>query len=358
MQVVEKARLRPGMVLGQDIYNFGHQIVIKKGTVLSDHQIQQLRNFSILRVQIEDELIETTASKKYSRTAYSKNVQKSPEFQRFQKEYDQEIRSFEKYLNSAVRKNINLDTDYLYRQVVHLLRDIGDGFTAFDMVQNMRHYDDSTFAHSINVGLLCYIFAGWLNFPEEDKQTLTVAGILHDIGKTEIPISIIQKPGKLNDEEFRIVKRHPDLGYKILADNCLNYHIRNVALMHHERCDGSGYPKGLKDREIDYFAKLVSIVDVYDAMTSPRVYRGAMCPFDVIKTFEDEGLQKYDSEGIMIFLKRIADSYLGEMVRLSDERTGKIIYINIHDLSRPTIQLQDGILDLHKEKELFIKDML
>lgn len=358
MQMVEKGRLQPGMVLGQDIYNFGHQIVIKKGTVLNDHIINKLQQFSILRVMIEDELISSYQSKKYYRSSYSGRVQNSPEFKAFQRNYDREVIEFQKVLNNVIEKNDGIDVEALYSQIIDLLKDTKNSFNAFDMVQNLRRYDDSTYTHSMNVGLLCNVFAGWLEFSEEDKKIVTLGGVLHDIGKTRMPLHIIQKPGKLSNEEYRIIKKHTEMGYKILEENRLNYHIRNVALMHHERCDGSGYPNGLKEREIDYFAKVVAIVDVYDAMTSPRVYRGPMCPFDVIDIFVKEGLQKYDSKFIMVFLKRIAESYINERVRLSDGREGKIIYIDGQALARPTIFVNEEVIDLRKEKSLYIEEIL
>jgi putative nucleotidyltransferase with HDIG domain len=358
VHIVEKERLRPGMVLGQDIYNFGHQIVIKNGTILSDSLIKKLAQFSVLRVMVEDERVMSETTVRFRRTVSSKKIQKSKEFIRFQREYEVEVQELRKTINDVVERNVKLDTDGLYYDVVRLLKNVSNSFNAFDMVQNLRHYDDSTYTHSMNVGLLSNVFGRWLGFPEEDEKTLTLAGILHDIGKTRMPLNIIQKPAKLNNEEFRIIKMHPQLGYEILEKNNLNYHVRNVALQHHERCDGSGYPKGVRAREIDYFAKVISIVDVYDAMTSPRVYRGPVCPFDVIEVFEREGLQKYDSECILIFLKKIAESYMNEEVRLSNGETGKIIFLDPMSLSRPTIMTEKGPVDLRQEPALHITEIL
>jgi HD-GYP domain-containing protein (c-di-GMP phosphodiesterase class II) len=173
-----------------------------------------------------------------------------------------------------------------------------------------------------------------------------------------MPLAIIQKPGKLSDEEYKIVKKHTELGFHILTENKMNYHVRCAALQHHERCDGTGYPQGLTARHIDQYAKIVSIVDVYDAMTSPRVYRGPMCPFDVIDVFLQEGLQKYESEYILTFLRRIAESYINEKVRISDGREGRIVYISNFALSRPTVLVDGEPIDLYKEKSLRIQEIL
>lgn len=358
MQMMDKARLCPGMILGQDVYNFANQIVVKKGTVLDERTITKLHRFEIPQFMIKEEVLSVQEANTYHKSSYSERIQNSPEFKRFQENYDIEVLQFQNMLTCVIEKNQEIDCEALYHQVVLLLKDTGNTINAFDMVQNLRHYDDSTYAHSMNVGLLCNVFADWLGFDEEDKKKLTVAGILHDIGKTRIPLDIIQKPSSLSEEEYQIIKKHTEYGFAILTENKLDYHIRYTALQHHERNDGSGYPLGLVDDHIDEFAKIVSIVDVYDAMTSPRVYRGPMCPFDVIQLFEEEGFRKYDSAYILTFLKRIAESYLNEQVRLSDGRIGKLVFINVHALSRPVVMIGDQVVDLQKEKHLHIREIL
>ena len=358
MQMMDKARLCPGMILGQDVYNFANQIVVKKGTVLDERTITKLHRFEIPQFMIEEEVLSIQEANSYHRSSYSERIQNNPAFRRFQANYDTEIISFQNMISCVIEKNQKIDCEALYRQVVMLLKDTGNSINAFDMVQNLRHYDDSTYAHSMNVGLLCNVFADWLELGEEEKKTLTVAGILHDIGKTRVPLEIIQKPARLSEEEYQIIKKHTEYGFAILTENKLDYHIRYTALQHHERMDGSGYPLGLVGDHIDEYARIVSIIDVYDAMTSPRVYRGPTCPFDVIQIFEEEGFQKYDSRYILTFLRRIAESYLNERIKLSDGRTGKLIYINVHALSRPVVMVDGNAIDLRKEKDLKIMEIM
>ena len=358
MQMMDKARLCPGMILGQDVYNFANQIVVKKGTVLDERTITKLHRFEIPQFMIEEEVLSIQEANSYHRSSYSERIQNNPAFRRFQANYDTEIISFQNMISCVIEKNQKIDCEALYRQVVMLLKDTGNSINAFDMVQNLRHYDDSTYAHSMNVGLLCNVFADWLELGEEEKKTLTVAGILHDIGKTRVPVEIIQKPARLSEEEYQIIKKHTEYGFAILTENKLDYHIRYTALQHHERMDGSGYPLGLAGDHIDEYARIVSIIDVYDAMTSPRVYRGPTCPFDVIQIFEEEGFQKYDSRYILTFLRRIAESYLNERIKLSDGRAGKLIYINVHALSRPVVMVDGEAIDLRKEKDLKIIEIM
>ena len=128
--------------------------------------------------------------------------------------------------------------------------------------------------------------------------------------------------------------------------------------MHHERCDGTGYPFGISYEKIDPIARLVSIADVYDAMTSNRVYRDSLSPFTVVDIFQKEGLQKYDPEYILMFLEHIVNTYVNNQVLLSDGRTGEVVLINHHALSRPLLRLDDGFLDLTLEKDITIVKVL
>jgi len=139
----------------------------------------------------------------------------------------------------------------------------------------------------------------------------------------------------------------------------MNPRIVNSAMMHHERCDGTGYPFGLTSERIDDFAKIISIADVYDAMTSARVYRGAMCPFKVIEIFENEGLQKYDTKYILTFIQNVLNTYIQSRVRLSDGRTGEVIMINKQFLSRPLIRSGSSYIDLSKEPDaVYIEEII
>jgi putative nucleotidyltransferase with HDIG domain len=194
---------------------------------------------------------------------------------------------------------------------------------------------------------------------QDERVLATTCGLFHDIGKLTIPDSITKKPDKLTDEEYKIMKNHTVAGFQLLQKQDVDDHIKNAALMHHEKCDGSGYPLGLKGDKIDPYAKLVAIADVYDAMTSARVYRGALCPFTVIEVFEDEGLSKYDVVYIMTFLENVINTYIDNMVQLSDGRKGIIKWIDKQNLSKPMVQLLDGtFLELAKHKDLKIVKIL
>lgn len=154
------------------------------------------------------------------------------------------------------------------------------------------------------------------------------------------------------------MRDHVKRGYQLLKDQPIDIRIKEVCLLHHERCDGSGYPFHAEASRITPFAKIVAIADVYDAMTARRSYRGALCPFDVIQMFDEEGLNKYDPHYIMTFLNRITSSYLHNNVRLNDGREGEIVMINPMCLYRPMVRVGSEFIDLLKNPNLKIEAIL
>lgn len=289
---------------------------------------------------------------------YSERLRQTEEFQKFEQDFREATTSFRESMSEIIENVENLDVDELISNTLTLLSDENKFVNVFDMLHSMRQTDDNTYVHCMNVGLMCNILARWMKMSEDDIKTATVCGLLHDIGKLKIPEKILKKPGRLTDWELSVVRTHPREGYNILLSAPVNDHIKNAALMHHERCDGSGYPLKLTSAQIDPFAKIVAIADVYDAMTSSRVYRSPQCPFEAIAAFEKEGLQKYDPAFILTFLKNIVNTYILHRVHLTNGEEGDIVYINPDKLSRPTVRVGNRYVDLSKEAHIHIDALI
>ena len=389
MRRISTEKLKPGMIAGEDVFSLAQQLIIPRGMSLTEKSITRLEFYSIQYIKVKDDpdepfdaplsydeslegpVVELDAATLMGTasaatvgakgeehapiindnvSSFSERIKKSPEFIAYKKEFDETVTEFRKSLNDIVEKNAPIDTDTLLTQATSLIDGRSTNADYFNMLHSMRNYDDLTFAHSMNVALITNILATWLGLSKEEIEIATLSGLLHDIGKLAIPDSIIKKPGKLTDEEYGIIKKHPYEGYKILQNQPINDHIKNAALMHHEKCDGSGYPLGLSGEKIDPYAKLVAIADVYDAMTAARVYRGPLCPFQAIELFEKEGLQKYEAKYIMVFLENVVMTYMNNRVRLSDGREGDIVFINKNIYSRPMLETPGGqFIDLSKE---------
>ncbi len=359
MKRISSLQLVPGMVVAKDVYGPNDKIILEKNTVLTDLLIIKLDLYGILSIYIEEASDKATAFVRPNyKESYNERIRNSEEFKKFRKNYNIQVENLKDTLNNVITRNAPLNVDELLEHSLQIAADVNGHVHLLDMLHNMREYDDSTFSHCLNVGLICYIFANWLKLSQEEVELATACGLLHDIGKLLISIDIIQKPGKLTEEEFHEMQKHPAAGYKLLVSQHVDENIFNAALMHHERCDGSGYPFKLKENQINRYAKIVAIADVYDAMTSARVYRDALCPFKVIEIFEEEGFRKYDVNYILTFLENVVNSYIRNRCLLSDGREGDIIFINKHKLARPIVQCGTEYVDLSATPDLFIECLL
>ena len=289
---------------------------------------------------------------------YSTKVRLSENFQQFTLNSARGVEVLRQQLEGFVHEKRDIDTSKLLEMTMSLIRPGQTVIEYFDMIHNMRSSDDTIYTHSLNVAMIARIIGKWLKWPKEDLDQLVIAGLVHDIGKILIPPEILNKEGKLTDEEFAMIKSHAQKGYDLIKDTALDPRVKKAALMHHERCDGSGYPMRLQEILIEDFAMIIAIADVYDAMTATRKHRSAMCPFQVIAQFESDGLQKYKPEYILTFLHKMAVTYQNNQVVLNDGRSGKIILLNQNCLSKPLIQLTDGsCIDLAKSS-LFIQSIV
>ena len=289
---------------------------------------------------------------------YSQRIRRSPEFQRFKTDYTKKVSFMKENINNFIVNDEDLNVDQLLDETLTLFGENSTTISMFDMLHNMRQIDDSTYAHSVNVALICRLIGKWKNFSEKDMDTLTLCGLLHDIGKSKIPNEIIGKPGKLTDSEYEEIKKHPVIGYNLVKNLNIDQRVKNAVLLHHERFDGKGYPLGLTGSEIDDFTSIVSIADVYDAMTANRCYRDGLCPFEVIAIFEKEGLTQFNPKYILTFLDHIANTYINNEVLLSDGSSGKIVLIN-KKLTRPTIQLDNGnFINLESRLDLYVQAII
>ena len=368
MQKLSIYQLKPNMIAAENVLDFNKRLILEKGTVLNDILIERLLANQIISIYVEDTLytrqtppVASAASHLMSKTplpdltqSYSERVRQSEEFKIFKANYEKSVNHFRGFLNDLVERNTSVDISVVLQDSLDLISSAKGKISILDMLQNMRDYDDDTYAHSLNVGLICNVLAGWLKLNDEEIELATACGLFHDIGKLKVPPEVIRKPSRLSMEEYLQVREHTVEGYKILREQKMNAHMQNAALMHHERMDGTGYPLNLKGNQIDRYASLVAIADVYDAMTSKRVYRAALCPFTVIEIFEQEGFQRYDTEFLLPFLDHVVNTYLQNRCELSDGRIGTIVYINKDQLSRPTVDCDGQYVDLSIHPELKI----
>ena len=360
MKRVRVSDLRPGMKTAEDVFSYNNQMIVPKGSVLDDKMITRLEFYSVLAVRITEEnesgqADSSGAADDGGNESYSKRVKSSKRFKQFEKSFLETTETFKENLRSIAEDGAQIDSRAMIDSITGLVEGDMTGSSVFDMLHNMRQYDDFTYMHSMNVALICNVFGKWLKMSQNDVDILTLGGLLHDIGKLKIPDNIIRKPDKLSPAEYNIIKTHSLQGYNILKDKNIDENVKQCALMHHERSDGSGYPLGVTAEKINNYAKIVAIADVYDAMTAARIYRGPLCPFKVISIFEAEGLHKYDGHYLLTFLEHVVTTYMNNRVRLNNGLEGDVIFMNRNQYSRPMLQCGDRFIDLSKEPDLYIE---
>lgn len=223
----------------------------------------------------------------------------------------------------------------------------------------IKSFDDYTYSHSVNVALYSMLIAKWLKLPESHIIEVIQAGLVHDMGKVLIPNNILNKKGKLTSEEFEVIKKHSKSGYDLIKDNKnVSDNVKSAVLLHHERVNGSGYPFGLYDQSISLFAKIISIADVYDAMTQNRVYKSMISPFDVFEIFLTDWLQMFDSTILNTFLKNLPAYYVGAEVLLTNGQKGQIVYIPPQKITKPVINAGSSYLDLSEHSNLKVVSLV
>lgn len=346
-----------GMVLSKDVISSDGRLIAPHSAVLTLDMISKISDYNVLEIsvyeKVEEEHSDDTSDEE--QMTYYEKVKNSETFKKFSNTFLDGTNELKSNMNHIVLNNAKIDTDSLLENTSSILNECNNTFQAFDMLHCMRDLDDLTYVHSMNVAIIASVIGKWLNYSEADIKALTLCGILHDIGKLLVPNEILSKPDRLTANEYAIMKEHVNLGYQVVKDADIDDRIKSAILLHHEKCDGSGYPFGLKRDEISDFAKIITIADIYDAMTSSRIYRQAICPFSVIKSMESDAFTKFDPVFIIPFLKNVASSYIGSNARLSDGRTGEIIMINEQAIARPVVRCGDSdFVDLSKNPNLQI----
>ncbi|PLR76230.1 hypothetical protein CU633_17000 [Bacillus sp. V3-13] len=335
MRLITLDRCESGIKLGQSIYNQNGQILLAKGTELTDGLIERLRKFNISTVYIEDEASEgieiiesipaelrteavnviteglTTIAGLQQNTANIEGMIKS----------GRAIRSFQK----------------IFKDILSCLT---ENPTALNLLATTKAHDNYVYTHSLNVSIYACQLALENGLPLKNIEELGLGAMLHDVGKMYITPEILNKPGNLTPEEYEHIKTHTELGFDLLRKiHEIPLPVSHCALQHHERNDGSGYPRGLKGDQIHNYAKILSVADVFDAATSHRVYRPAMLPHKGMELLYAGSGTKFESKQVELFKNCIAIYPQGLTVRLNDGRTGIVTKYNFNAVGRPEIRI-------------------
>lgn len=204
----------------------------------------------------------------------------------------------------------------------------------------LKTIDDYTYMHSVAVCAMMVGLAKQLGLDEEQTRLAGMAGLMHDLGKALMPMEVLNKPGKLTDAEFAIIKTHPVEGHRmLLTGKDIDPLVLDVCLHHHEKTDGSGYPKGLKADEISLFAKMGAVCDVYDAITSNRPYKIGWDPAESLRKMAEWANGHFDGKVFQAFVKSLGIYPIGSLVKMTSGRLGVVVSQSGKSLTTPCVKV-------------------
>lgn len=351
MRLVNIDKLTNDMSLAKPIYQAdGEKVLLNTGCCNLMHYKERLASMGIHYIYIEDEL--------------SKGIEITDVIK-------EQTRTQGKKIVADVVQNItnkrSLDIDKVKKGVMDMINDIMNNKSILLNLTDIRTNDSYTFSHSVNVTVIAILIGKAIHYDESKLMKLGMGAILHDIGKAIIPDEILNKPGKLTNEEFKIMQEHSQLGFDLIKGSWeLSPLSKTIILSHHEKWDGTGYPRGLKGDEIHEFARIVSICDVFDALASDRCYRPKWPMYQVIEYLTSYAGSQFDSHLITKFIQHVATFPNGALVTLSDGRMAIVQEQNDGFPTRPIIKIyaeKDGqlskdncVVDLMKELSIVIID--
>lgn len=255
----------------------------------------------------------------------------------------------------TIKLNKAIPLSDIKKRITPLIAQLSLNPDLLSLISLMETKDEYTYKHSFAVAVISTMIGGWMGLDEEALEDLMISAFLHDVGKLQIPETLLNKTVPLTKDEFLELKRHPEYGYEMICRSTgVSERLALAALQHHEREDGSGYPAGLKGSELGIGAKIVAVSDVFHAMISKRSYKEALPLFQVMRELAAGAYELYDPKVIHCFISKLMNALIGSRVLLSSGEEAKVILINIHDLLHPLVKKKQKFIDLSKEKGLEI----
>jgi len=345
-------RIKENDILGKSILSSDGKVLLKKGVILTTTYIRKLKEIGVFYAYVEDERLSDINLEDEKLNELKQLTMKS-------------IATIMRNINKCNSKEFNKSLESVERLVSYVidLKDINKSLC------DIKTYDNYTYMHSLHTCVMS-CFLGLANSVTKDQlKNLCIGAALHDIGKTKVPIKILNKKGKLTEDEFEEIKRHTIYGGQIIKKNkFIHSAVIDIVEQHHEKVNGKGYPYGLGEKDISPYAKIVSICDVYDAVSSDRCYRTKFNPNDAYELILSEAGTSFDKNLVSKFKNTFSIYPLGCCVRLSSGEEGYVIKQSQGFPDRPTIRvLYDSVtkrpitfyeIDLLKNSNITIKSIV
>ncbi|WP_169833023.1 HD-GYP domain-containing protein [Geosporobacter ferrireducens] len=339
--------LTEDMVLATGIVNDNGVLILSAGTLLNKRTIKKLKEMKTAEVWVYCENDEEPEEGQINTEGPEKVKSKENEAVLPKVEiYTQNKKVVENIIADMERGEL-VSVDTMTRALDILMKQFDSNKEILQAIDYFRNADNHLYTHCVNVALLCFLMGKWLDMEKSKIQKLICAGLLHDIGKTRELVGDKKEP---EDE-----KVHPAIGYKIIKKIAkMDEDVLQGVLMHHEREDGSGYPFGLEHNKIHGFAKIIAIVDTYDLLVTSKIGKEKESPFKVLETFEKESFGLFAPNYLSVFLKNIANYYIGDKVYLNTGEEAEIIFINPQHVSKPLIRIGNRYIDTLQDTSIYI----
>lgn len=336
MRYVPTEKLNTGMAVGQDIYDGSGRLLLAKHLILNDEYIKGLVEMEFPGIYIDDEFTEDIQIEQVLRPEVKAEA----------------LKMVHDLFLTDVKEPVAQGK--LQKVVMDVITDVMNNGDVMCNMLDLKTYDDYTYFHCVNVGVLSAMIGTSCNMTEYDMSVLTTAAILHDVGKRFVDIDVLNAKRKLTEEERRIIIQHPKLGYEFLKDHYeFPSYVYTSVLQHHEWYNGEGYPLRRSGNDIPLYARIIKLTDVYDALTSKRPYHEAVSPSEAVEYLMGNAGVEFDPDLVNIFLKKIAAYPVGCEVALSDGRTA-IVMENYEDfILRPKVKVipTGEIIDLKEDAD-------
>ncbi len=326
--------IKPGMTLAKMVSSRDGKNLLNHGIKLTTVHINSLLEYGIPIVYIQepDPVTDGHMVEDYH------NVQELPDIIDFETRWEAEkiIRD----IMTDVKLGQLFDVYPAKQTVKKMVETIMTNKNVIAKLSDIRILDDYTFAHSVNVCVLSIATGVIKDYSLRKLYDLGLGALLHDIGKVRISEDILNKPGALDYDELAEIQRHPLYGYEILRQHPeISLSAANVALQHHEKFNGTGYPKGKIGEEIHEYARIVAIADVYDALTADRVYKNMILPYEAVEIIIASSGYQFEPELVKIFIQNTAIYPVGSLVELNTGQTGIVMNNNRYLPMRPTVKI-------------------
>lgn len=359
MQKILVDDVSPGSVIAKDIFNSYGTMLVSKGTVVMDRFIKTLNEIGINEVYVEDDI--------EGNTVYIENERRKMPIEDVIYEKTR-VQAHMQVKKIMVRYNAHshINVDKIHKVVEDIVEQLLATKEIVLTLSQLRSIDDYTYEHSVNVSVLSLIVGIDMELERDSLHNLGIGAMLHDIGKVVIADSVLKKPSRLSTVEFDEIKKHTEYGYEILSKINLPEEAALIALNHHERVDGTGYPMKLKGTDIPLFSRIVAVADVYDAISNDRVYNKKLSPDKVYKQISQLGDTHFDPSVMERFVSHLTLYPTGTGIILNTNHKGIVIGQNKLLPQSPVIRLfrkdKSDIknlyvdIDLSSTKYLYIKD--